>query len=195
MPIIDLNGLNHFLTKVKELITESVTSSKPTNSEFAQKCVESQPDMIYTAVSDDGVTYTLTVPGVESLYTGLSLMVLFERSSATTAPSLNLNGLGAKSVRRRLSNISTSPQQGYSSNWLYKNKPFRLLYDGSYWIVDGLPKPSVSDLYGTVSIAKGGTGATTAEEALENLGAASTEYVDSRYAELLARIEALETNS
>ena len=45
-----------------------------------------------------------------------------------------------------------------------------MTYDGSYWIAEGLEKPVSADLYGSVPVDKGGTGATTAAAALTNLG-------------------------
>ena len=39
-----------------------------------------------------------------------------------------------------------------------------------YWLADEYPKPDATDLDGAVPIANGGTGATTAAQALQNLG-------------------------
>ena len=125
---------------------------------------------VVTAASTDGVAYTATVPGITSLIAGVSFIMIPGKVSASTQPTLNVNGLGAKSIRRRLSSIATGVQAGYTATWLAVNIPFRVTYDGTQWIVEGQNKPASADLYGTLSVAKGGTGATTAEEALANHG-------------------------
>ena len=45
--------------------------------------------------------------------------------------------------------------------------------DGKYWMIQNMTTPSALDLYGAVKVINGGTGATTAEDARTNLGAAS----------------------
>lgn len=96
----------------------------------------------------DGSAYTATVPGVTALTAGASFIMIPHVVSATTTPTLNVNGLGAKNIKRRLSNLSTSLQNGYSNTWLAKGKPFRVTYDGTAWIVEGHEKPAAADMYG-----------------------------------------------
>ena len=96
----------------------------------------------------DGSAYTATVPGVTALTAGVSFIMIPHVVSATTTPTLNVNGLGAKNIKRRLSNLSTSLQSGYSNTWLAKGKPFRVTYDGTAWIVEGHEKPAAADMYG-----------------------------------------------
>lgn len=107
-----------------------------------------------TASSADGVSYTATVTGIDSLSVGASFIMIPNKTSASTTPTLNVNGLGAKTIKRRLSSISTSVQSGYSNTWISVNKPFTVVYDGTYWIVEGLTKPAGADIYGTVPKAK-----------------------------------------
>lgn len=120
-----------------------------------------------------GAAYTATVAGITALTAGVSFIMVTHTVSTTKTPTLNVNSLGAKGIRRRLSNSVSSVQSGYANGWLVSGKPFHVMYDGSYWIVEDLPKIAVADLYGTLPIAQGGTGATTAEAALENLGITS----------------------
>lgn len=103
------------------------------------------------ATSEDGVSYVATVPSITALTSGVSFIMLPSRVSASTTPTINVNGLGAKNIRRRLSNLSTAVQGGYSANWLDANRPFRLMYDGTQWIVEGMEKPAAADLYGAVT--------------------------------------------
>ena len=95
-----------------------------------------------------GAAYTATVPSIKSLTAGVSFIMIPNTVSTTTAPTLNVNSLGAKSIKRRLSNLPTSLQNGYSNAWLAQGKPFRVVYDGTAWIVEGHEKPSAADLYG-----------------------------------------------
>lgn len=122
----------------------------------------------------NGSAYTATVPGITALASGVSFIMVPHVVSSSTTPTLNVNSLGAKNIKRRLSSISTSVQSGYSNTWLAKGTPFRVTYDGTQWIVEGLTKPATADLYGTLSVEKGGTGSTTASGALTNLGALPT---------------------
>lgn len=117
-----------------------------------------------------GSAYTATVPGITALTSGVSFVMVPHVVSASMTPTLNVNSLGAKNIKRRLSSISTSVQSGYSNTWLAKGTPFRVTYDGTQWIVEGLTKPATADLYGTLSVEKGGTGATSASDARTNLG-------------------------
>lgn len=117
-----------------------------------------------------GAAYTATVDGITALTTGLSFIMIPHVVSTVVNPTLNVNGLGAKNIRRRLSNSTVSTTTGSVASWLGASKPIRVTYDGTYWIAD-LDRPNVADVYGTMPIANGGTGATSAETALTNLGA------------------------
>ena len=120
-----------------------------------------------------GSAYTATVSGITTLTAGVSFIMIPHTASASTAPTLNVNSLGAKTLRRRLSSLATSVQAGYTSTWLAANVPFRVTYDGTQWIVENQNKPAAADLYGTLAVNKGGTGATDAATAVANLGYAS----------------------
>lgn len=125
-------------------------------------------DIVTTA--GDGANYTATVPGITALKAGLTLTLIPHTVSTATLPKLNVNGLGAKAIRRRVSNSTATTVASASANWLAANKPIRVTYDGTYWIAD-MDRPNAPDIYGTVAIANGGTGATTADAARAGLGA------------------------
>lgn len=104
-----------------------------------------------TASSTDGIAYSATVPGITALTAGASFIMIPNKVSTSKAPTLNVNGLGAKPIRRRLSSLTTSLQQGYSINWIALNKPFTVVYDGTAWVVEGLTKTDGADVYGAVA--------------------------------------------
>ena len=121
-----------------------------------------------------GSVYTATVEGITSLSAGVSFAMIPHVESTTSSPKLNVNGLGEKLIRRRVSNCTgTFYNATAPSDWLTAGKPITVTYDGQYWIAD-LPVPNANDIMGTVSIANGGTGATTVEDARNALGLGNT---------------------
>lgn len=130
------------------------------------------------STSGSGSAYTASVTGITALSTGVSFTMIPHTVSTTTQPTLNVNSLGAKYIRRRLSTKTGTTVVGSSTDWLTASKPVRVTYDGTYWIVD-YDRPSASDIYGSVPIANGGTGATTAAAARTNLGAMANVSVTS----------------
>lgn len=132
----------------------------------------------YTAASEDGVTYTVTIPWIEALAAGQTFVILPGMTSTSTNTKINVNGLGAKYLRRPLTTNNAASTVGYSAGWIIANKPVVILYDGTYFKAVSIPAPDANTIYGTVKIENGGTGAVTAEAARENIGAASAEAVN-----------------
>ena len=123
---------------------------------------------IVTAKSTDGITYTATVDGMDSLVVGKEIMIIPNHDSASLSPTLNVNGLGAKQLKCPLINNNVSTTTPSSTVWMYSDYPVKVRWNGKFWITDLYQIPS-SSLYGVVSIAKGGTGAATAESARTKL--------------------------
>ena len=118
---------------------------------------------ITTSGSDSA--YAAIVEGITELVAGISF-VMIPHVESSDSPSLNVNNLGIKDIRQRVSgNDNIEPL----SCKLLAGKPVRMTYDGAYWIVD-FEKVDAKYLYGVVGVENGGTGATTAVEALRNLG-------------------------
>lgn len=109
------------------------------------------------STSGTGAAYTAVVNGMTSLTVGMSFMMIPHTVSTSTAPTLNVNNLGAKTIRRRVSNATQSTAAGYNASWLSANKPIMVTYDGMFWIADIL-KPSAADVSGTMGVSNGGTG-------------------------------------
>lgn len=201
MALVDLACLSRFWENAKRWFDgrASADLSNVSNAAFAQKMREAELEAIYTAESTDGIAYTVTVPGVTELKHGMRLTIMPSRNSASTAPTLDVNGLGAKHLRLPLSFNNVAATMPKLATYYSAGKPLVVWYDESYahgqWKVFGKNRTSAQDLYGTTPIESGGTGATTAEDALETLGAASQTYVDEQLAALAARITALENQS
>lgn len=200
MALITLERLTRFWENVKQRLEGSASAdlANVSNAAFAQKMREAELEAIYTAESTDGIAYTVTVPGVTELKHGMHIVISPSRNSASTSITLDVNGLGAKYVRLPLSFNNVAATMPKMATYYSVGKPLHLWYDESYahgqWKVFGKNKTSAQDLYGTVPVESGGTGATTAEDALETLGAVSLIEYSEKIAEIEARIAALESN-
>ena len=127
------------------------------------------------AAEGTGSVYTATVEGITSLSAGVSFVMIPHVESTTSSPKLNVNSLGEKLIRRRVSNCTgTFYNESAPSDWLTAGKPITMTYDGEYWIAD-MPVPNANDIMGAVAIGHGGTGATTVAGARNALGLGNTE--------------------
>lgn len=97
----------------------------------------------------------VSIPGVTSLYEGLSIRVRFVYAQTYNgAPTLNVNSLGAKTIRRSSASNATRYE------WV-ANEILDLVYDGTYWvIIDG--GLATTTYYGVVKLYNGFTTTSTA---------------------------------
>ena len=142
---------------------------------------------IVAASSDDGVTYTATVDGMSTLTTGMTLIIIPSVVSTSTATKLNVNSLGAKLLRRRVTNATKTTATGYNASWLSASKPVMVMYDGTYWIAD-VPKPSAADMTGTLTVSNGGTGKTTVTAGSFLVGNGTSAMTEKTPAEVLTAL-------
>lgn len=94
-----------------------------------------------------GAAYTAAVDGIGALTVGTSFVMVPNVVSTSTAPTLNVNSLGAKTIRRRISGAPSATAAGPSASWLAASKPIRVTYNGTYWVTDDI-QPNAEDLYG-----------------------------------------------
>lgn len=111
-----------------------------------------------------GAAYTATVDGITALETGLSFTMIPHTASTSATATLNVNGLGAKMLRRPLSANNATTVANSTASWLYANKPVEVMYNGTYWIVTSMPRPNGPDIYGTVPVANGGVPSATTSD-------------------------------
>lgn len=145
-------------------------------------------DQIATT-SGTGAAYTVNLDTI-ALKVGMSFIMIPHTVSTTTAPTLNVNGLGAKTIRRMVSNSSTSTAAGYNAGWLGANKPVRVVYNGTYWLVTDLTKPSAADMSGTLGVSNGGTGKTSVTAGSFLVGNGTSAMTEKTPAEVFALISA-----
>lgn len=105
----------------------------------------------------NGSAYVASVPHISTLVAGATFTMIPHVVSTATSPTLNVNGLGAKAIRQRLSNSTLLTAPGAEANWLAAGKPVEVVYDGSFWIVDFV-RPNMASAYGVLPVANGGTG-------------------------------------
>ena len=123
----------------------------------------------------NGEAYTATVRGIDSLTPGVSFVMVPHVDATTSAPTLNVNGLGAMPIKHRLSNSSQTTTLDFTQDWIKKDCPIRVTYNVisetvKPWVIDSVIPDLNYGVYGTLPVAKGGTGATSKEDALHNLG-------------------------
>jgi hypothetical protein len=112
-----------------------------------------------------GSAYTAKVKSITALTAGVSFIMIPHTPSTSTTATLNVNELGAKIIRRPVTTNTNAVQSPYVSNWIYANKPIRLMYNGAYWIATDFPKVMAADLSGRVPVANGGVPSATTDNA------------------------------
>lgn len=175
-----------FWTRVSKCITElqnrlkgtaSADLSNVTDATFRSKASAAGAGgiQVVSAATSDGVAYTANMVGVTELTNGLMVVVIPVINSASKSITLNINGLGAVPVRVPLSFNTAAMTQPKLETFFVAGRPTILQFDANYiaggmWKTVEKQKTSAQDLYGTVPVESGGTGAATAKEALTNLG-------------------------
>ena len=137
-------------------------------------------DKAVAATSSDGVAYSATVPGITALTAGDSFIMVPNTISTSRTTTLNVNNLGAKYLRVRVSGYSGTTSAALTTNWLSPNKPVRVTYDGMWWIAE-VVLPSAQQMYGNVKAedvdytnTNSGLAATKVQAAIDELAGSST---------------------
>lgn len=138
--------------------------------------------------SGNGSAYTATVDGISTLTAGMKVTIIPHVTSTTMSPTLNVNSLGAKSIRMPITYNSSATSVGSVTTWIVKNVPITVEYDGTYWKTISCPRPSAQYLYGTVPVSNGGTGLTSVTSNSFLIGNGTSNMVEKTSSEVMELI-------
>ena len=129
--------------------------SSPVQLFEVSKNLKNAGSTVVEATSNDGVEYYATVSGITELYNGLEVTIIPQVESTSETITLDVNGLGAKSVRLPLSSNTTTLVMPAQPNYYTAGRPVKLRYDAMWlnkgaWVVAERQRTSGNDLYGSV---------------------------------------------
>lgn len=172
---LDETGLSKLVSKMKNTFSKAdhvhdyAASDTSGGSANEAKCLVA----VTTTAGEDANTYNVSLPNISELKNGLSFVIIPHVNSSSTGLYLRVNNGSRYQLRPRLS--SGTPGYFQNSTSLRAGLPVKVTYMETgtyrYFLVD-TTIPVASEIYGTVPIQKGGTGATSASAALKSLGAA-----------------------
>lgn len=176
MSVIEKSGLLKYKDKSGNLyLMLPITSVDNVNGleelvETAKILANSVP-----ATSTDGIAYSATVSGITALTAGQSFIMVPNIQSTSRNTTLNVNSLGAKNLRVRVSGYTATTSSPLTTNWMASGKPVRVTYDGMWWVAE-IILPSAQQLYGNVQAEKvdysntnSGLSATNVQAAIDEL--------------------------
>lgn len=150
MPVVEKNGLMKYKDKAGNLyILYPVTNADNVDGLDEMIDEAKKVGVAVPATSTDGVAYSATVPGITALTAGDSFIMIPNTISTSRSTTLNVNNLGAKYLRVRVSGYSGTTSAAQTTNWLAPNVPVRVTYEGKWWVAD-VVLPSAQQLYGNV---------------------------------------------
>lgn len=139
---LDKNGLIRFWGAIKDKIASMLTANAGKGIPYGY-CT--------TASGTAAKTVTLS-PAVTELTTGLIIAVKFQYANGKASPTLSVNGLTAKAIRRYGTTYPTTTAAG---SW-NAGSVVLLVYDGTDWKINGWVNTTYSTM--TQDEASDGTG-------------------------------------
>ena len=150
MPVVEKNSLMKYKDKAGNIYIQ-YPITKSGNVDGLDEMIDEAKKLgtAVAATSTDGVAYSATVPGITALTAGDSFIMIPNTISTSRSTTLNVNNLGAKYLRVRVSGYSGTTSAAQTTNWLAPNVPVRVTYEGKWWVAD-VVLPSAQQLYGNV---------------------------------------------
>lgn len=162
MSYLDKTGLQKVFTKLKALIDKK-SDVGHTHTSLAT-----------ITSTGTGTAYEATVPGITELTNSVNFIMIPHLDASGAYATLNVNNLGAKRIVIKISSSTGGGMLNFPvAGFIRKNIPIKMVYNGTNWVIDSISLASADTLQGTIPITKGGTGATTVEQAKRNLGGLS----------------------
>lgn len=157
----DILKLNEKIGDTTALETESKEIVGAIN-ELNDKIGEGSFEIVTTTGTGDA--YEATVAGITELKAGVSFVMIPHVTSISVTPTLNVNGLGAKYINRYATDGQTITWPS-KYNFFRTNKPYRIIYEGTRWILEDYTRPNAEDISGIVPVANGGVPSTNVDNA------------------------------
>ena len=146
------------------------TIARKTDLKFAS---ESQiySNAVY-AINNGYDIYGVQIDSIRELKNGTSIIIIPDATNdkwGSNITSIKLNNFSEAVLYRKYSD--NSGNHFLDKGHLKAGIPVRITYSDNAWYLSDYTKVVANDIYGNLSITRGGTGADTAEEALTNLSA------------------------
>lgn len=166
-------ALQALITKVESLISAVSTVASNAASTASTALSNAQTALAASRYHGTCATAAATAAKVVTCsgftrVTGSRIAVKFTYANTAANPTLNVNSTGAASIR--IGGVA-----GASGDW-GAGEVCLFEFDGTYWNLIKTRPSTLANITGTLAIAKGGTGATTAAKALSNIGAAAASH-------------------
>lgn len=125
-----IGDLNENFTKIDEEVAKINDEETGVQAQFIAHKEDNIRHLNYVIASGTN-TYTATIPGVKALVEGISIKVKFANANTGTS-TLNINGLGAKSIRKGNGNTLSGGniKVGQILHLVYTGSNFQVLGEG-----------------------------------------------------------------
>jgi hypothetical protein len=162
------------------------------NDTFAQKVRDSGAGgtPVVDAVSEDGIAYTATIPGIAEIEEGQKLIIIPNMTCSGSDVTLNVNGLGAANLMFKSTDSTAAMLRPTAEKWMAATRAVELIRCGSYWVTDITPTIA-GDLIGYVRVKNGGTGWQSLPKGKYLVGNGTDDVAFKTPAEVLADIGAV----